>query len=124
MPSLTENLAIAAASIRGHKLRAALTMLGLTMGVAALITVMTIVQGANLYVEQKVADLGINVFQIARTPFAVIAFSAGIKPLRNKNITVEHLEAVAAASRHSQYVGGQVSASMNVHYTDKKMQYT
>src|SRR5882672_9357811 len=102
MPSLTENLAIAAESIRTHKLRAALTILGLTMGVAALITVMTIVQGANLYVEQKVANLGTNVFQIARTPFAVIDFSAVIKALRNKNITVEDLPAVADTCHHCQ----------------------
>jgi len=32
-------------ALRAHKLRASLTMLGLTMGVATLITVMTIVQG-------------------------------------------------------------------------------
>src|SRR5258706_16340254 len=108
MPSLTENLAIAAASIRGHKLRAALTMLGLTMGVAALITAMTIVQGADVYVEQKVANLGINVFQIARTPFAVIDFSAVLRALRNKQITVEHMEAGAATCRPRQYVVAQV----------------
>src|SRR2546426_9280652 len=120
MTAFTENLSIAADSIRGHKLRAALTVLGLTMGVATLITVMTIVQGANVYVEQKVANLGINVFQIARTPFAVIDFSAVIKALRNKNITVEHMEAVAAACRHCQYVGAQVSAAMNLHYKDKR----
>src|SRR5438445_7662824 len=124
MPAFTVNLAIATDSIRSHKLRAALTMLGLTMGVAALITVMTIVQGANLYVEQKVADLGINVFQIARTPFAVIDFSAVIKALRNKNITVEHMEAVAATCRKCQYVGAQVSATMNLHYRDKELQDT
>src|SRR5580693_9083685 len=47
MPAFKENLAIATASIRAHKLRATLTVLGLTMGVATLITVMTIVQGAN-----------------------------------------------------------------------------
>ena len=35
------------------------------MGVATLITVMTLVQGANLYVEQKIANLGTNVFRIA-----------------------------------------------------------
>src|SRR3954471_18835685 len=103
MPSFTENLAIAADSIRAHKLRAALTVLGLTMGVAALITVMTIVQGANLYVEQKVANLGVNVFQIARTPFAVIDFAAVLKALRNKNITVEDMQALAAGCRHCQY---------------------
>ena len=124
MPSFTENLAIAAESIRGHKLRAALTMLGLTMGVSALITVMTIVQGANVYVEQKVANLGINVFQIARTPFAVIDFSAVIKALRNKQITIEHMEAVAATCHHCQYVGAQVSATMNLHYKEKELQDT
>ena len=124
MPSFPENLSIAAESIRAHKLRAALTVLGLTMGVAALITVMTIVQGANLYVEQKVANLGVNVFQIARTPFAVIDFSAIIKALRNKNITVEDMKAVAQSCHHCQHVGAQVSATLSLHYKDKELQDT
>jgi hypothetical protein len=34
--------------VRAHKFRAVLTVLGLTMGVATQITVMTLVQGANL----------------------------------------------------------------------------
>src|SRR5437588_176575 len=111
MPSLTENLAIAAESIRVHKLRAALTVLGLTMGVATLITVMTIVQGANLYVEQKVANLGTDVFQIARTPFAVVDFTAVTRALRNKQITVEQLNAVAETCRQCQHVGASLSTS-------------
>ena len=122
MPSFSENLSIASASIRSHKLRAALTVLGLTMGVAALITVMTIVQGANVYVEQKVANLGVNVFQVARTPFAVIDFSAVIRALRNKNITVEDMAAVAATCRHCQQVGAQVSATMPLHHREKELQ--
>ena len=64
MIGFSDNLALAVDSIRAHKLRAALTVLGLTMGVATLILVMTLVQGANLYVEQKIANLGTNVFQI------------------------------------------------------------
>src|ERR1700680_4846792 len=95
MPAFSENLAIAAESIRVHKLRAALTVLGLTMGVATLITVMTIVQGANLYVEQKVANLGTNVFQIARTPFAVTDFNIIIKALKFKKIDVDDMRAIA-----------------------------
>src|SRR5436190_3144775 len=124
MPTFAENLAIAGESIRVHKLRAALTVLGLTMGVATLITVMTIVQGANVYVEQKVANLGVNVFQIARTPFAVMDFSAIIKALRNKNILLEDMQAVAASCRHCQYVGAQVSSNVNPHYKDKDLQDT
>src|SRR5712692_10190736 len=107
MPRFTENLGIAAESIRSHKLRAALTMLGLTMGVATLITVMTIVQGANLYIEQKVANLGTNVFQIGRMPFAVVDFRLLTKAARNKNITADDLQAVAELCRHCQYVGAQ-----------------
>src|SRR5215813_10475997 len=118
MPSVTENFGIAAESIRTHKLRAALTMLGLTMGVATLITVMTIVQGANLYVEQKVANLGTDVFQLAKTPFAVVDFTAVTRALRNKNITLEHLTAVSETCRHCQYVGASVSSSISPHYRD------
>ena len=64
------------------------------MGVATLITVMTLVQGANLYVENKVANLGTNVFQIARTPFAVTDFSIVIKALKYKKIELEDMRAV------------------------------
>ena len=122
MPAFSVNLGIAVDSIRSRKLRAALTILGLTMGVAALITVMTIVQGTNLYVEQKVANLGVNVFQIARTPFAVLDFSAITRALRNKNITLEDMKAVAENCRHCQQVGTQISATMNLHYKDKELQ--
>ena len=43
---------------------------------------MTIVQGANLYVEQKIANLGTNVFRVAKTPFAVVDFTIVVKALR------------------------------------------
>jgi putative ABC transport system permease protein len=57
MLRLGDNISLAVDSIRAHKLRASLTVLGLVMGVATLITVMTLVQGANVYVEQKTCRL-------------------------------------------------------------------
>src|SRR5271166_5430623 len=93
MLALSDNLAQCFNALREHKLRASLTALGLTMGVATLITVMTIVQGANLYVEQKIANLGTNVFQIARTPFAVTDFTIIIKALKYRKIEVEDMAA-------------------------------
>ena len=57
MLAIRDNLAQCVSALDAHKLRASLTMLGLTMGVATLITVMTIVEGANLYVENhRVSD--------------------------------------------------------------------
>src|SRR5213082_3576260 len=100
MPAFTVNLSLAVDSIRAHKLRAALTILGLTMGVATLITVMTIVQGANLYVEQKIANLGTNVFRVGRLPFAVVDFAAVVKAQRNKFLYLDDMNAIAQNCGH------------------------
>src|SRR5438270_10639125 len=94
MLSVSDNFSQTFAALRANKLRAALTMLGLTMGVATLITVMTLIQGANNYVEQKIANLGTNVFQIARTPFAVTDFNIIIKALKFKKLEYDDLRAV------------------------------
>src|SRR6202011_389517 len=91
MLAIGDNLAQCFSALRAHKLRASLTMLGLTMGVATLITVMTIVQGANTYVEQKIANLGTSVFRVARTPFAVADFTVIAKALKNKKVDYDDM---------------------------------
>ena len=117
-----DNLALALDSIRAHKLRASLTVLGLTMGVATLITVMTLVQGANLYVEQKVADLGTNVFRIARTPFAVTDFSVVTKALRNRHLYLEDMQTVADNCPHCGAVGATSSTPGGLKFKDKELE--
>jgi len=111
MLAVRDNLAECFSALRAHKLRASLTMLGLTMGVATLITVMTIVQGANVYVEQKVANLGTNVFQIARTPFAVTDFNIIIKALKYRKIELEDMQAVAEKCTTCEEVGASASTT-------------
>jgi putative ABC transport system permease protein len=122
MLAVSDNLAQCFSALRAHKLRTSLTALGLTMGVATLITVMTIVQGANLYVEQKIANLGTNVFQIARTPFAVTDFTIIIKALKYKKIEVEDMAAIAAACTACEEVGASASASVRARSGDKELQ--
>ncbi len=120
MVDVRDNLRLALDAIRAHKLRAALTVLGLTMGVATLITVMTLVQGANLYVEQKIANLGTNVFRLAKTPFAVVDFTVVVKALKNKNIDVSDYQAVADLCNACQAVGASASGTLTVQYQNKQ----
>ncbi len=122
MLAVRDNLAQCFSALRAHKLRASLTMLGLTMGVATLITVMTIVQGANVYVEQKIANLGTNVFQIARTPFAVADFNIIIKALKYKKIDLEDMLAVADKCPACEQVGATSSTTVRARYGDKEVQ--
>ena len=122
MLALQDNLAQSLSAMRAHKLRSSLTMIGLTLGVATLITVMTIVQGANLYVENKIANLGTNVFQIARTPFAVTDFNIIIKALKYKKIELDDVRAVAEGCLACQDVGATASATVRARYADKEAQ--
>jgi putative ABC transport system permease protein len=121
MLGLADNLSVSLDSIRAHKLRAALTTLGLTMGVATLITVMTLVQGANLYVEQKIADLGTNVFRIARTPFAITDFTVLTKALRNRYLYPDDLAALVRDCAHCQEVGATLSGTSSYRYKDRHL---
>src|SRR3954469_25390518 len=119
---LSDSLVQSVASLRAHKLRTVLTILGLTMGVATLITVMTIVQGANLYVEQKIANLGTNVFQIARTPFAATDFNLVIKAQRNRHIEVDDMRALRELCTACSAIGATGTTTFRVRYGDKDLQ--
>src|SRR6266542_939512 len=122
MVILTDNLTIAADAIRAHKLRVALTVLGLTMGVATLIAVMTLVQGANVFVEQKIANLGTNVFRISRIPMVLTDFNLLIKAQRYKRLELADLKAIADGCTHCQYVGTSVGTALNARYKDHELQ--
>src|SRR5437016_2598242 len=121
MFAIRDNFAECLSALRAHKLRASLTVLGLTMGVATLITVMTIVQGANVYVEQKIANLGTNVFQIARTPFAVTDFNIVIKALKFRKIELEDMLAVIAGCSNCEQVGATAGATVRARYGNKEV---
>ena len=122
MLRLGDNIALALDSIRVHKLRASLTVLGLTMGVATLITVMTLVQGANLYVEQKIANLGTNVFRIGRIPFAVTDFVALTKAQRNRFFYPDDVQALVSSCVYCQSVGATLSSGASLRYRDRALE--
>jgi len=122
MLAIRDNLNQCFSALRANKLRASLTMLGLTLGVATLITVMTIVQGANVFVEQKIANLGTDVFQVARTPFAVTDFNIIIRALKYRKIELDDMLAVEEKCTACDEVGASASASVRARYSGKEVQ--
>jgi len=91
------------------------------MGVATIITVMTIVQGANVYVEQKIANLGTNVFQLARTPFAATDFDLVIKSLKYKHIELEDLKALQELCTKCGPIGASASSTDTLKYAGREL---
>jgi len=61
---LGETFAVALSSIRSNALRSMLTMLGIIIGVGAVITMVALGTGAQKAVEERIAALGANVFTV------------------------------------------------------------
>ncbi len=62
--SLLESLGIALQTLRVHKLRSALTMLGIIVGVAAVVCMVSVGSGARLEVAEKIRTLGANLLLV------------------------------------------------------------
>ena len=68
--NLAETLKLAFASIMAHKLRSFLTLLGMIIGMTAFMVVLSILQGFNGYVDEKIAGIGSSSFTVQRfNPF-------------------------------------------------------
>jgi len=64
--TLLETFRLALDALRAHKLRSFLTLLGVILAVTTLVLVISVVDGLNFYVADRIADLGANVFIIDR----------------------------------------------------------
>ena len=84
--SLKEPALIALETLRTHKLRSFLTLLGVILSVSTLIVVVSMIEGTNRYISEKVANFGANVFQVSRFPL-ITSFDEFLRlQKRNKKI--------------------------------------
>jgi len=89
--TMLETLRLALDTLRAHKLRSFLTLLGVILAVATLVAVMSVVSGLNFYVADRVANLGANVYLVAR--FGIITSQdAWVKAQKRPLITMEEFE--------------------------------
>jgi putative ABC transport system permease protein len=92
--ALREPTRIAFDSMRLHKLRTFLTLLGVILSVSTLIVVIAMVEGTNKYIADKVANLGADVFLVNQ--YGIIPDRKSfLKAQRtNKPVTYEDFEAL------------------------------
>jgi putative ABC transport system permease protein len=89
--TMLETLRLALDTLRAHKLRSFLTLLGVILAVTTLVAVMSVVSGLNFYVADRVANLGANVYLVAR--FGIITSQdAWVKAQKRPLITLEEFE--------------------------------
>ena len=92
-----EAIRIALQSLWANKLRSVLTLLGVVIGVAAVIAVVTFVNGINGYVAEKIFNLGADVFIISKVTPVITNVDQLLEGQKRKDLTLEDYEAVLEA---------------------------
>src|SRR5450631_3702816 len=105
-----EAIRIALQSLWANKLRSVLTLLGVVIGVAAVIAVVTFVNGINAYVAEKVFRLGADVFIISKVSPVVTNIDQYLEGQKRKDLRMEDYEAVRDSCRHCTMVGASVTS--------------
>ena len=109
---LGETIAVAFQSIRANKLRAVLTMLGIIIGVGAVITMVALGSGAQKAVEERIAALGANVFTVRSGQ----ARLGGIRITDRTILSTDDYEALLRDSRLLEAVVPEMEGRLQVEY--------
>ena len=107
-----ETVAVALQSIRANMLRSVLTMLGIIIGVGAVITMVALGSGAQKAVQDRIAALGANVF----TVFAGQARQGGIRITDRTILSTDDYEALRRDAKLLKAVVPEMQQSLQVKY--------
>jgi len=117
-----EAIRIALQSLWANKLRSVLTLLGVVIGVAAVIAVVTFVEGINTYVAEKIFNLGADVFIIFKVSPALTNVDHYLEAEKRKDLSMENYQTVRDACRHCVHVGAAVrNNSGHVKYAEQSI---
>lgn len=103
-----------------HKLRSALTMLGIIIGVGSVITMVGVGQGASRQVQSRIASLGSNVLMVFSGSGRSGHFHGGWGSIRT--LVYEDLEAILREASAVKGAAPAVSGSVQVIYGNQNWQ--
>lgn len=113
-------LRVAFESIRRHKLRSALNLLGIVIAVTTIIAVIAVVQGLNQFAANVIGQLGPNTLIFSK--FGIITSREGfLEAVKRKDYTVDDVEAVRRGVPEARRVGGRVFGSHAVYAEGKRL---
>jgi putative ABC transport system permease protein len=123
--NFAEAIRVSLQSLWANKLRSALTLLGVVIGVAAVIAVMTFVNGINTYVAEKIFNLGADVFIMFKVSPVVTNVDHFLEGQKRKDLTLDDYGAVLEGCRHCKYVGAYArNMSGHVKYGEESLSDT
>src|SRR5947208_16510754 len=102
---LREPIGVALETLRAHKMRSFLMLLGIILSVSTLIVVIALISGVNRYIADRVANMGSNVFLLTRFPIITDVEEYVKANRRNKKVTWDDFEALRDNMKLPERVG-------------------
>ena len=111
---LIEAFRLALQALWANKLRSILTLIGVVMGVASVIMVITLVNGANRYVSTKLSGYGADVFTVTKMSSVIFTPEEYFKYQKRKILRIEDYYAIRDGCTQCSEVGALLNKSTNV----------
>jgi len=111
---LIEAFKLAFQALWANKLRSILTLIGVVMGVASVIMVITLVQGANRYVSTKLSGYGADVFTVTKMASVIFTPEEYFRYQKRKIVRIDDYEAIRDGCTSCAEVGAALNKSTHV----------
>jgi putative ABC transport system permease protein len=116
-----ETLLSAVRTLRSHKMRSALTMLGVVIGTGALVAVMALIAGLNQSVAAQFQSVGTDIISVSRYPWVQMGDNEEYRD--RKLITTEDAEAVGRLDSVG-LMAPNIHTRRHVTHEDRAVRYT
>ncbi|MFQ5816377.1 MAG: ABC transporter permease [Terriglobia bacterium] len=119
-----ETVRLSLAALWAHKLRTLLTLLGVIIGVTAVIAVVSFVDGLNAYVAERIFNLGADVFLVGKSPAVITDMDTWLEAQKRRDLTLDDYRAVAEACTDCRWVGATLGRGGEVVYANNSIRDT
>ena len=115
-----ESFRLAFENLRAHKLRSFLTLVGILISVATLVSVISIIRGMNLYISERVSRLGSDVFVVSR--FGILTNARQwVQAQKRPELTLDDFEALRQGIQEPALVGATLFERGELTYAGQTM---
>jgi putative ABC transport system permease protein len=113
---LIEGIKLALQSLWANKMRSILTLLGVVIGVASVIMVVTLTNGAKEFVTAKINTYGADVVTISKMPQTFITIDEYLEFQKRRDITLDDYRTVLAECQSCVSVGARRETTGSIVY--------
>jgi putative ABC transport system permease protein len=107
-------------ALRAHALRSALTLLGIIIGVATLVGVISVISGLDAYVKDRVIQLAPDVYVV--TKFGIIrSREEFLDALKRRDLDWNDYQTASRTLRRAEQVAAEAVGSSAVKYGDRRL---